>query len=1414
MNATQKPGGRKARANATARVAVAKAKGTRKDSRELEARLAAIVASSEDAIIGQNLEGIVTSWNASAEKLFGYRASEIIGQPITRIIPPELQPEALAILARLRRGERIEHLETIRLDKSGGRIDVVLTISPIRDKSGRIIGASKIARAITERKRLEAERGVIVELFKRINDGRDLQSLMRAVTLLLREWSGCAAVGIRLKQGEDFPYFETRGFPPEFVRTENTLCAVDSRGGLIRDDQGNPLLECMCGNVLCGRFDPTKPFFTAAGSFWTNSTSELLVRTTEADRQARTRNRCNGEGYESVALVPLRFGAEVLGLLQFNDRQKGRFTPGKIALLENLAASLGVALAQRRTEQGLAESEQRFRIAFKTGSDAYVIVRGDNGRIVEVNDQFEIMYGYQREELIGRTALELGLYADPARREQLFAEVASNGQVRNREFVARRKGGETFLVLYSASLLSSLDPKLMLGVIRDVTEQRKTEQALRTSEAKYRRLYESITDACASVDMQGRIQDCNSAFSALVGYSPAELQTMSYLDLTPSKWHTAEARIVEKQILKRGYSDVYEKEYRRKDGTLLSVELRCFLLRDDDGQPTGVGAIVRDITKRKEQEGEILRLSRLYLALSQASQLMTRAKTRDELLAGVCEILVRHGGLKTAWIGRHDPQSAAVVPVTAYGDEGGYLNEISIFADNSPQGSGPTGLAIQKGCSQICNDFAHAKETEPWHEAGIRKGFGSSAAFPMRERGLVCGALMVYAGEPGFFQDKEVLLFEEAAAEVSFGLDALEQEAQGARAAEALRQSEQRYKAILQTAMDGFCCVDLEGRFLEVSDSLCRMSGYQREELLTKRVSDLEALETPAETAARMQDILAQKHQRFETKHRRKDGTVFDVEVSVQYQTETPGQIFSFYRDITEGKRAKEALRDSEQRLNLALHSAKMGIWDWDLRSNRLTWDNQMFRLYGISEKPARQGAETWEQYLHPQDRAAAWEACQAALRGEKDYDTEFRVWHPDGTIRHIKANGLVLRDEQRKPVRMLGVNYDVTERRQLEEQLLQAQKMEAVGQLAGGVAHDFNNILAATLMHLGLLQQNSSLDQATRETLAELERDSRRAADLTRQLLLFSRRSTPELKPLNLNEVVTNLLNMLKRLIGENIAFKINPGFDLPLVMADPGMIEQVIMNLCVNARDAMPKGGEVEIGLEVVLADEARTRGHPDAQPGQFVCLSVADTGCGMDQATRQRIFEPFFTTKGLGRGTGLGLATVHGIVGLHKGWVEVESELGRGSIFRVFLPASAVRASEPVPAEESKLLPGDETILLVEDEASLRRATSQGLRLLGYGVLEAADGQEALKVWSERHQEIDLLLSDIVMPGGITGIELAERLRKFRPGLKVIISSGYSAEMLSPAVAAEKNIIRMQKPYKIDALSQALRRCLDGK
>ncbi len=417
-----------------------------------------------------------------------------------------------------------------------------------------------------------------------------------------------------------------------------------------------------------------------------------------------------------------------------------------------------------------------------------------------------------------------------------------------------------------------------------------------------------------------------------------------------------------------------------------------------------------------------------------------------------------------------------------------------------------------------------------------------------------------------------------------------------------------------------------------------------------------------------------------------------------------------------------------------------------------------------------------------------------------------------NGTLYNEEMTITPIRESNGEITHFIAVKEDITQRNKLRERLSHVKKMEAIGQLAGGVAHDFNNLLTVIHGNVELvLMDESQLKDQNRQCLKQVTEATERAGNLTRQLLAFGRKQDIQFKPLNLNDVIGNFTKMLKRVIGEHITLQCSYAQDLFPVNADVGMIEQILINLIVNARDAMPEGGFIAVTTEAVSVDGAYVETHPEAQSGEYACITVADTGMGIYPEYLPRIFEPFFTTKEVGKGTGLGLATVYGIVKQHKGWVEVSSQLGSGTIFKIFLPAGiSGGVIHSLPQTKAKPAGGNEKILLVEDDADVRMVARDVLEVSGYHVWDAANGLEALKVWKANALEIDLLLTDVILPGGLNGRELADRLCRERPGLKVILMSGYSPERLGKIQSHSR---LLHKPFSLENLTETVRTCLDA-
>jgi PAS domain S-box-containing protein len=483
-----------------------------------------------------------------------------------------------------------------------------------------------------------------------------------------------------------------------------------------------------------------------------------------------------------------------------------------------------------------------------------------------------------------------------------------------------------------------------------------------------------------------------------------------------------------------------------------------------------------------------------------------------------------------------------------------------------------------------------------------------------------------------------------------------------------------------------------------------------------------------------------------------------------------------------------------------------------DTNGKRLYNSPSYYRVLGYTPKEL-QAVSSFEQ-IHPDDRQLVMDATDEARRTGAGRRIEFRMRHKDGHWIHLESTASVVPGASGEVEQMIVVNREISERRRLEEQLRQAQKMDAIGRLSGGVAHDFNNLLGVIIGYGEILEERIETANPLRTSVDQILKAGRRAASLTRQLLAFSRQQVLEPKVLWLNAVVADMEKMLRRMIGEDVDLTISLEPNLGRIRADQGQIEQVIMNLAVNARDAMPNGGKLVIETVNFEIDRAfASRYAYPVLPGAYILLTVADSGTGMDATTQQRIFEPFFTTKEKGKGTGLGLSTVYGVVKQSNGYIDVYSTLGKGTTFNIYLPQTASKEASDSP-ESAPIMAtgGTETILLVEDEDTLRALTKNLLELNGYTVLEAANGNSALEVSDRTAAEIHLLLTDVVMPG-INGRILADQLKTKRPGMKTMFISGYTGQRVGEETNLAPGSIFLQKPFSRDQLARKVREALEA-
>ena len=522
-------------------------------------------------------------------------------------------------------------------------------------------------------------------------------------------------------------------------------------------------------------------------------------------------------------------------------------------------------------------------------------------------------------------------------------------------------------------------------------------------------------------------------------------------------------------------------------------------------------------------------------------------------------------------------------------------------------------------------------------------------------------------------------------------------------------------------------------------------------------------------------------------------------------------------RDAEERRRrrvAEQALIEMREHMRLALEAAGVGTWEADPLTGRTVWSDVMERLHGLAPGTFSGTFNDFIAAIHPSDRDRVREQIAASIQEHTERRLEYRVIWPDRSVHWLVAIGHTFYDGGDQPFRSAGICLDITIQKELEVQLLQSQKMESVGNLAGGIAHDFNNLLTAISGYCQLLCERRGLQQSALRDLNEIRLAVDRAAALTNQLLAFSRRQVLAPRVVNLNEIVSNLAPMLRRLIEESIHFEFRLAEDAAPVNVDPNQLEQVLVNLTVNARDAMPQGGTLTVSTANVALDKGYAHAHMDVVPGRHVLLSVADTGHGIPPDVHDRLFEPFFTTKAKGRGTGLGLATVYGIVKQSGGHIVVESEPGAGAVFKLYFPvATASRQVQPARAPQpSGEVAGTETILVVEDDPRLRVLDERILKRYGYTVLVAPSASDAVRILTEHAAPIHVVVTDVIMPGE-SGRTVADWVSRHKPTTKLIYMSGYTDDAISRHGVLEPGAHFLQKPFSPEALARKIRETLSA-
>ena len=841
------------------------------------------------------------------------------------------------------------------------------------------------------------------------------------------------------------------------------------------------------------------------------------------------------------------------------------------------------------------------------------------------------------------------------------------------------------------------------------------------------------------------------------------------------------------------------------------------------------------VDREHEVNKELKRLSRALLAMSGCNQALAEAKNEQQLLNQICEVIVRVGGYRMAGIvyAEHD-EHKTVRPVAHAGYDSGFLEKIEIRWSDTPFGRGPTGTAIRE--NRICtfSDTANNPLFEPWREAAIQRGYAAIIALPLRATGMPFGAIAIYSDQANSFENSEVELLSEMANSLAFGITALRSQEHSRRATSALQEAEAKYRQLVEQvpAISYMAETGAFGPFLYMSPQVKTILGYDPQDCLADSRFWWDHLNPEDQPRALLEDSWEEGRPfQMEYRMRRHDNEEIWVrdEATIVRDPMTGKRLTrGLLVDITEQKRAQQALRESEERYRTFVAQSSEGIYRMEHEppipchlstDEQLAWgykygymaecNDAMARMYGRASAQELIGRRLSE-FLILHDPITR-QFMERFIRGGYRISDEESIEMDAQGQRRIFRNTMMGTIVDGHWVRTWGITRDITERKYLEEQLRNAQQLEAIGRLAGGVAHDFNNILSIIMGHAQLLLA-TGVDERSRTGLEQMQRAAERAASLTQQLLAFSRKQVLQPKVLDLNESVTDVEKMLSRVIGEDIELIARLHPSLMMVKADPSQLEQVLINLAVNARDAMPQGGKLSMETSNVelQADEARDL---DLAPGFYVMLTVSDTGNGMDPVTLTHAFEPFFTTKPMGKGTGLGLSTVYGIVKQSGGGIRVESEPGRGTSVRIYLKATeSDRSRLEGRLTTSSIAGGMETILVAEDEPDLRELTRIFLESYGYKVLEAGSAEEAIRVADEFHQPIQLLLTDVIMPG-MSGRQLAEKIQSQNPNTKIVYMTGYTDDMIVQHKVLEPGVQLLQKPFTKAELALKVRSTLDG-
>ncbi len=1176
---------------------------------------------------------------------------------------------------------------------------------------------------------------------------------------------------------------------------------------------------------------------------------------------------------------------------------------------------------RKRAEHEKRVSEEKYRTILEIMGEGY-FEADIHGIVTFVNDAGCALVGYEREDLIGTLYDHYATEESLSTIKDVYRKIFKNElATATLDYEVITKNGSIRVHQQSVALIRNETgrPGGFRVLVRDITERRKAEDALRSSEEKYRHILENMEETYLETDLRGNFLFFNDSLCHTLGYSREELEKANYRRIIPSNTIQSTFEALN-EIYRTGLKKtLFEHALLTKPGTIIYAEVSISLMRSGLGEPIGFSAIGRDVTQRLQNERIIQdREKRLRMITDNISDIiwtmdfnlrwtylspstlkitgfspeevlgiplkamlpgetyaLVEQRLADALAneragnatngrnAATFEIPILHRNGTELWVEvsanfnrdeKGEPveivgvtrviterkkvqkaleESEAIYRKTLESTSDGvaivqngryvYFNEQLLRTLGLPKeyraGGEPLGALVHTDDARVIRESysKHLRGEPSPNKFDIRVNRPDGKLLYL----LVTSADTVYKGKP---------------AVLSFVQDITERK----NAENALKESEKRYRTMTENVNDIVWVVDLDLRITYVSQSNMRLTGFAPEEIQNKPLDVFIAPDSLALASRLLSEELAQEASGRPVDPKRSRSLQIEVysklgdnvwlEVSATFNRDANGkatEILAVGRNITQRRNMEKALAESEQRFRMIIENMKEVVWTTDLNLRFTYMSPSCFLLTGYT--PDELMALPLDKLLMPESLKLATNKVMEELALENDTEAadpnrsrtvEQEILCKNGDRAWIEVTATFMRNGEGKATGMLMAGRDITaskkaraEKDRLEAQLMQAQKMEIVGRLAGGVAHDFNNMLSVILGYVDLAKLRLGRLHPVLKDIAEIEKAAVRSRDITTQLLAFSRKQIIEPKIIDLNDLVAHTQKALIRLIGEDIGLQVVMGENLWPIKFDPSQIEQILINLAVNARDAMPDGGQLIIETVNTVLDDSYCEKNIDCIPGHYVRLSFGDNGVGMDKETLQHIFEPFFTTKDVGKGTGLGLATVYGIVKQNNGYVNVFSEPARGTTFSIFLPRAEGENDILIESEEEEKITGTGNILLVEDDAMVLQITRGILESLGYTVTSVEKPMDAVEYCRDPDACIDLVISDVVMPG-ISGKELRNKVMEIRPDINMIFMSGYTADVIAHHGVLEEGVQFIQKPFTIKSLAAKVTEALAAK